>query len=187
MSRITAGTAKGFQLKVLGGTTRPLTDRIKISLFDTLSPVLENSTVLDLYSGSGAFGLEALSRSARRATLVESDPEAVEIIEHNARGAKLNLHTDIFPGKTEDFLAQNQGTFDLIFLDPPFPLPRETKLSAVKNAARALTQEGILIFRYPKHEKYPTSIKIKEDTLELILQKKYGKSIVNFYGFSSRG
>lgn len=183
MSRITAGASKGTQLHVLEGTTRPLTDRIKISLFDTITPVITNAKVLDLYAGSGAFGLEALSRGASSAILVESDPQAVELIKKNSNKAKFSSQIEIFQMKTEDFLAQNRQMYDLIFLDPPFPLPRETKLSAVKNAAHSLTQEGVLIFRYHKKEKYPSTIKIKDDTLTLVLQKKYGVSHMNFYRF----
>lgn len=183
MPRITAGTAKGTQLYALEGTTRPLTDRIKISLFDTLTPVITNAKVLDLYAGSGAFALEALSRGADLAVLVESDPQAVKLIEKNSDKAKFSSQTGIFQIKTEDYLAQNQQKFDLIFLDPPFPYPRETKLSALKNAAHFLTKEGILIFRYQKTEKYPVEIKIKNNLLKLALTKKYGKSQVNFYTF----
>ncbi len=184
MSRITAGVAKGVHLQVLGGVTRPLTDRIKISLFDTLNPVIKNAKVLDLYSGSGAFGLEALSRGADSAVLVEKDQKAINLIKKNSVATKLNYKTEIILAKTEDYLARNQYKFTLIFLDPPFSLPRETKLSSLKNASHYLTTEGILLLRYPKTEKYPASVKIKDRTLSIILQKDYGVSRVNFYQFN---
>lgn len=181
MSRITAGIAKGTHLLVPDGITRPVTDRIKVSLFDTLDPVIKNSHVLDLYAGSGAIGLEALSRGAVKATFVESDFKAVELIKRNAERARLKENVDVFHCSIETFFAQNSKKFNLIFLDPPFPLSGEAKLSAVKQASDLLKEDGIIIFRFQKQEKYPEEIKEAGKTIKLLLSKRYGISVINFY------
>lgn len=184
MLRITGGRAKGITLQVLDKTTRPLTDRIKISLFDTLSPILENSIVLDLYAGSGAFGLEAVSRGASRAVLIEENYKATTLITNNIKKAGFEKEIEIITAKAESYLGRNKILFDIIFLDPPFPLSREKKLYILKKSITSLKSTGVIIFRYPKQEKYPALIKTPGKSLTLETKKKYGISVVNFYTFS---
>src|SRR5713226_8884429 len=81
--RVIAGIAKGRMLKSPGAETRPITDRVKESLFNILSPRIENASVLDLFAGSGSVGIEALSRGARAVTCVEQDRDALRAIKAN--------------------------------------------------------------------------------------------------------
>lgn len=96
--RVIAGKARRIQLKTISGNdTRPTTDRIKETLFNILQPDLYDSTFLDLFSGSGAIGIEALSRGAAEAVFVENNKEAVKCIEENLKNTRLNDYAVIKP------------------------------------------------------------------------------------------
>lgn len=179
MSRITAGIAKNTKLLVADGITRPITDRIKISLFDTLSPVLTNASCLDLFAGSGAIGLEALSRGAKHATFVECDPNALKLVLENGRNAKLEDKIDIVETDVQVFLKNCKHRFNLVFIDPPFPMPKVEKLEIAKAALSVTKIDGYLIFRYPSNESYPEINLLDDSSYENVWQKKYGLSKVS--------
>ncbi|MFD7238611.1 16S rRNA (guanine(966)-N(2))-methyltransferase RsmD [Streptomyces syringium] len=125
MTRVIAGTAGGRRLAVPPGTgTRPTSDRAREGLFSTwesLHGPLEGSRVLDLYGGSGAVGLEALSRGAEHALLVEADARAVRTIRDNVRAVGLP-GAEVRSGKAEQVVAgaAPQSPYDVVFLDPPY-------------------------------------------------------------------
>ena len=121
MMRIITGTARGTKLVTLEGeATRPTSERTKESVFSMLQFDIEGRRVLDLFGGSGQMGLEALSRGAASATIVDQSPDAVKIIKTNAQKTKLFDRCVIL---TKDYKAYLKGTkdkFDIIFLDPPY-------------------------------------------------------------------
>jgi 16S rRNA (guanine966-N2)-methyltransferase len=126
MTRVIAGKAGGRRLTVPGGmSTRPTSDRAREGLFATVlseTGPLDGKRVLDLYAGSGAVGLEALSRGARHVLMVESDPRAVAAIKANIAAIKLPGST-VTPGRVERVLARppaTEGGYDLVFADPPY-------------------------------------------------------------------
>jgi 16S rRNA (guanine966-N2)-methyltransferase len=130
MTRVIAGKAGGRRLAVPGGmSTRPTSDRAREGLFATVlseTGPLDGKRVLDLYAGSGAVGLEALSRGARRVLMVETDPRAVAVIKANIAAVKLSGAT-VTPGRVERVLARPPATeggsevgYDLVFADPPY-------------------------------------------------------------------
>ena len=117
--RVIAGIAKGRRLVVPeGGRTRAATDRIRETLFGILTPVLIEREVLDLFAGSGALGIEALSRGAESAVFVERDRAALTALQRNleATGARGEVRRQ----DVARFLARPEGTFDLVFCDPPY-------------------------------------------------------------------
>ncbi|MBA2505357.1 MAG: 16S rRNA (guanine(966)-N(2))-methyltransferase RsmD [Thermoleophilaceae bacterium] len=119
--RVVAGAFKGRRLTAPAGLgTRPTSDRVRESLFQILGP-LEGLRVLDLYAGTGALGIEALSRGAGAAEFVEHDPEAIAAIHTNldAIGTAGRVHR----GDVLGYLARGAGPFDLVFLDPPYDAP----------------------------------------------------------------
>lgn len=181
MSRITAGISKNVKLLVADGITRPITDRIKISLFDTLSPVLQNSSCLDLYAGSGAIGLEAISRGAKHATFVEQDSNACEIILENAKNTSLSSQVEVLEMTVQEFLKRSRNQFNLIFLDPPFLVSQEEKLEIVKGSLKSLKIGNYLIFRYPFKEVYPDTISVENRNCQNVWQKKYGLSKISIF------
>ena len=125
MTRVIAGSARGRNLAVPPGEgTRPTSDRAREGLFSSWEAQrgsLAGARVLDLYSGSGAVGLEALSRGAGHALLVESDPQAVKAILANVRSLGLP-GADVRPGQVEKVLAGEPplARYDMLFLDPPY-------------------------------------------------------------------
>lgn len=140
MTRIIAGTHRGRNLVVPPSGTRPTSDRAREGLFSSLASLLdlEGASVLDLYAGSGAVGLEALSRGARSATLVESNAKAAQTIRDNARklelkGARIEQMTvgsflAAAPRRAQETVATE---YDLIFLDPPYDLSIDADLLAL--------------------------------------------------------
>ena len=123
MTRIIAGEARGRRLQVpVGDGTRPTSDRAREGLFSSLQSLgdVEGARVLDLYAGSGALGLEALSRGAVSATLVEDDPLALNAIRDNVATTRLT-GAFVVPMKVEVFLATDaEPRYDVVFVDPPY-------------------------------------------------------------------
>ncbi|WP_329290674.1 16S rRNA (guanine(966)-N(2))-methyltransferase RsmD [Streptomyces sp. NBC_01455] len=129
MTRVIAGRAGGRRLAVPPGTgTRPTSDRAREGLFSTwqslLGAPLEGERVLDLYAGSGAVGLEALSRGAGHTLLVESDARAARVIRENVKALGLP-GAEVRPGKAEQIVQAPAPAepYDLVFLDPPYAVP----------------------------------------------------------------
>lgn len=122
MMRVITGRARGIRLKTLEGeATRPTAERVKEAVFSMLQFDLEGREVLDLFAGSGQLGLEAVSRGAAHAVLVDKSKDAVKIIEENAIKTKLALDCTIKLSDAMDYLRRNRGTrFDIVFLDPPY-------------------------------------------------------------------
>jgi 16S rRNA (guanine(966)-N(2))-methyltransferase RsmD len=116
--RVVAGEFKGRRLSAPRGTrTRPTADRVREALFSMLGDV-EDARVLDLYAGSGALGIEALSRGAASATFVERDARAVAAIERNL--AAVGVEASVVRQDALRFLAAESGAFELVFCDPPY-------------------------------------------------------------------
>lgn len=133
MTRIIAGEHGGRRLVVpKGDKTRPTADRAREGLFSSLQSLidLEGIRVLDLYAGSGALGLEAVSRGAGHATLVENDPQAVVALHKNV--AALGAAADVVDEKVEAFLAASPSAYQLVVVDPPYELDVDPVLSQLE-------------------------------------------------------
>ncbi|HEV2359040.1 MAG TPA: 16S rRNA (guanine(966)-N(2))-methyltransferase RsmD [bacterium] len=129
--RISAGTAKGTHIRRPGAGVRPTSDRVKEALFNSLAPRLPEARVLDLFAGTGALGLEALSRGVAQAVFVERDARAAAAIRRNLAAARLEDRGQVRRGavETEVGALEREGVvFDLIVLDPPYgqDLPART-------------------------------------------------------------
>ena len=134
MTRIIAGTARGRRLVVPAGpTTRPTADRAREGLFSSLQSLLdlEGAAVLDLYAGTGALGLEALSRGAGRATLVESDPAALSALRTNVTVLGLTELAQVLDQDVDDVLAGPPEPYDLVVADPPYDLDVDPVLATL--------------------------------------------------------
>jgi 16S rRNA (guanine966-N2)-methyltransferase len=124
--RIVAGSAKGVRLAPVPASVRPISDRAREGLFSSLGPdALEGATVLDLFAGTGAAGIEALSRGAARATFVDRAPAAIATIERNLAIAKLGDRGEIVASPVERFVGRDDrpgAPYDLVICDPPYEL-----------------------------------------------------------------
>jgi 16S rRNA (guanine(966)-N(2))-methyltransferase RsmD len=122
--RVIAGKARRLQLKTPEGfETRPTTDKIKETLFNILNPYLADSDFLDVFSGSGAIGIEALSRGAKYAAFIENAKSAFECIKLNLKSTKLEEQADVLTMNAIDAIRALEirgKVFDIVFMDPPY-------------------------------------------------------------------
>ncbi len=183
MSRIISGAASGAPLASVPGTgTRPTTDRTKEALFSWLQSRgwCEDTVVLDLYAGSGALGLEALSRGARSATLVERDRKALEVCRRNAAAVNRALGRRVAEAvgrPVERFLADGTVQADLILADPPYPLGGQELDDVLVQAAAALTPGGLLVLERSARSAAPT----RPAGLEEVEVRTYGETALYFW------
>ena len=141
--RIIAGSHRGHRIAAPPGRdTRPTSDRVRENAFNLIGPV-DDADVLDLFAGSGALGLEALSRGAGSATFVESDREACRTI--NANLDKLRLEATVLCQDAVRAVAADRSTYDLILCDPPYDYERRDALAP--HLARLLAPDGLLVYQ----------------------------------------
>ena len=129
--RVISGTARRLQLKTIDGLdTRPTTDRIKETLFNMIHNEIADCRFLDLYSGSGGIGIEALSRGAEEAVFVEKNPRAVQCIKENLTFTKLQDKARVMTDEVVTAIRKLDGEkpFDIIFLDPPYHMLEEKRV-----------------------------------------------------------
>jgi len=139
--RVIAGEFRSRRLRTLPGLeTRPTPDRLREALFNVLAPVLPDSIFLDAYAGTGAVGIEALSRGARRAIFVEKNHSAVRVIQENLTALGLENRTDVYTGKTLAVLERVQA--DIVFLDPPYQ--KENEYESALTALGALGSKLVI-------------------------------------------
>ena len=167
--RIIAGTHRGQRIAApTGRDTRPTSDRVRENAFNLIGPV-DGADVLDLYAGSGAMGLEALSRGADRATFVEKNANACRAI--NANLDKLKLHATVLCQDAARAVAQDRRTYDLILCDPPYDTDA-TKLPF----ARLLTEDGVLVYESSGRADPP-----EIDGLAQRTSRKYGSARLTLF------
>ena len=177
MTRIIAGLARGRRLQVPGGeTTRPTSDRVREALFSTVESMLDlqGSVVLDLFAGSGALGLEALSRGASMATFVERDRRAVAVLRANIETTRLGP-ADVLPGDVVRVLGTRTArACDLVLLDPPY---RATSadvaavLGAALEAGWVCAGSLVVVERSTRDEEPPW-----RDGLCVVSRRRYGET-----------
>ena len=186
MSRIVAGAAGGTSLKsVPGDSTRPTTDRVKEALFSRLESydVLTNARVLDLYAGAGSLGIEAASRGARSVLLVELAPKAVAVCQANAGLVNKALRKDLVSvrrGSVDsvlDSFAPVPGgsagkTWDLVFMDPPYPLTNEELAKTLEKVSLVLDVGATVVVERSTRSAEP----IWPAGLVKFADKKYGET-----------
>ncbi|HET7031052.1 MAG TPA: 16S rRNA (guanine(966)-N(2))-methyltransferase RsmD [Candidatus Limnocylindrales bacterium] len=180
--RVIAGSAKGIRLRAPGPGTRPLADRVKQTLFAILEPDLDAAAVLDLFAGSGAGAIEALSRGAGRAVLVEKDPGAARVIEANLAAAGVTARAMVVRGDAERWLAGGAaevGPFDLVLVDPPYAetgLLRRV-LERLGAADAPLTAAGRVVAKHFWRDKPPERIGM----LAVERERRFGETALTFY------
>ena len=178
--RVIAGSAGGLHLAVPKRGVRPTMDRVKAAIFSSLGDAVVSARVLDLFAGSGALGIEALSRGASSIVFVETDRQAAAIIEGNLAKTKLKgriVQQDVF-----DFLRHTSAAemFDIVFADPPYEKTDEgqrftEKLLANEALPRLMDADGIFILEKRPDENLP-ELKL----WHLLRQKTYGATEVLF-------
>src|SRR5213076_1549095 len=169
--RIVAGSRKGAKIFAPKGLdTRPTADRVREAVFNLVGPV-DGATVLDLYAGSGAMGLEALSRGAGRAVFVESDRDACRTIERNLEKLRLT-GARVACSDVLAFLASERQRYDLVLVDPPYELRDHARFA--RYLPRVLADDGLLVFE--------TAAKVEPEVpLQLRTSRRYGAARLTLY------
>ncbi|HJB88647.1 MAG TPA: 16S rRNA (guanine(966)-N(2))-methyltransferase RsmD [Candidatus Blautia excrementigallinarum] len=171
--RVIAGKARRLPLKTLpGADTRPTTDRIKETLFNILQPELLDCRFLDLFSGSGAIGIEALSRGARKAVFVEKNPKACACIRENLAFTKLAPDGQVMNMDVLQALRslEGDGHFDCIFMDPPYGMELERSALEYLSGSALADENTLIIVEAELHTDFSY---VEEMGYELTRSKEY--------------
>lgn len=171
--RVIAGSARRIQLKTIDGMdTRPTTDRIKETLFNMITPYLLDCRFLDFFSGSGAIGIEALSRGAKKAYFVEQNPRAAACIRENLKKTKLEDGAVVMQTDVLSAIARLDGeeTFDYIFMDPPYRTGAEFDALKALKGTSLLNEETVIIIEAALETEFADAEKMG---YRVIKEKKY--------------
>jgi 16S rRNA (guanine966-N2)-methyltransferase len=181
--RIIAGDLKGRKLRaVRGSKTRPTANRTREAIFNILAPHIPGSRVLDLYAGTGTFGIEALSRKADAAVFIDRDKDCIAVLQANLKSLCLEGQTRIIRWdvtKNLNCLNSLSPSFDLVFMDPPYlknmiaPTLRNLHLS------QSLASGARIIVEHSQRE----PVLAKQLPVEIADQRRYGKTLVTFLDY----
>jgi 16S rRNA (guanine(966)-N(2))-methyltransferase RsmD len=159
--RVISGMAKGRGLKsVPGMSTRPTTDKVKEAVFSMIGPFFESGTVLDLFAGTGALGIEALSRGMERAIFVDLHPKSIEVIRSNLRATGLEDRAEVYrndAARAVKALHKRGMRFNLVFLDPPYRMMC-ADLAEFLDVNRMLLPESDVVIEHAADREYPDQI-----------------------------
>lgn len=180
--RVIAGTARGIALRAPAAGTRPLGDRVKQTLFAILERELRGRRFLDLFAGSGAGGIEALSRGAAAAIFVERDRDAIAVIEHNLAATHLEDRGWVVRADALGWLEREghtAGPFAAILVDPPYDRPDELTraLQRIANAGRGaiLEPDGVIVAKHFWKSSAP-----EVPLLRSVRQERFGETMLTF-------
>jgi len=193
--RITGGKVKNFSIEI-PKATRPMTDRMKVRIFDVLKEDIVNKDILDLYAGAGSFGLESLSRGAENVVFVDASKNANFILKKNVAHTGFLTQSDIVKEKVEDYLykminQEEKKTFDIIFIDPPYKLFNTKKTFKMESILKMATQllpgiakdpkkkfKGALIVKHPK--RYDLE-KLNLENIEIVEVLQFGLNTISIF------
>lgn len=174
--RVITGSARGRKLETLTGEdVRPTTDRVKEGVFSAIQFRVAGRRFLDLFAGSGQMGIEALSRGAKEAVFVDARRDSAETVKKNLEATGFIKSARVVQGDAFSYLNQEQKTFDLAFLDPPYGVGLLQK--ALPAVAQIMNQGGIIICESPQNEELPAEI----DNFVLDRSYRYGKIKISTY------
>ena len=184
MTRIVSGFARSLALEVPSHGTRPTSDRVREALFSALDSrgALDAAHVLDLYAGSGALGLEAVSRGATRATLVESNPNAAAVCSRNARAIAQRAHSGTTPEisvrnqRVETFLARTVEHYDLVFIDPPYAVTNSTLYGVLEMVIPLLSSHSFVCVERSTRD----GELLLPQELSTVVMRSYGETTLHY-------
>ena len=179
--RVITGSAKGRRLRSIpGGGTRPITDRVKESLFNILHGHMEDCCFLDLFAGTGSVGIEALSRGARMAVFVERNPRAIAVIRHNLETTGLSSGARVVRSDVFRFLHRSSPwpePFDLVYVAPPQYKGLWVQALQALDSTDWLAPQGLIIVQIHPKEYEPMVL----HSLRLQDERHYGSTALYFY------
>ena len=178
--RIISGTARGTKLYTLEGeTTRPTLDRVKESMFNIIQNEVQNSIFIDLFSGSGAIGLEAASRGAKRVILCDKSKRAINIINKNIEKTHLKEKVELYNLDYELLLKTKiKEQADIIYIDPPYKSDFALKAVNIILEKRLVNENSTIIIETDEEEKILRELEKIE--IKITDKRKYGRAILIF-------
>jgi len=181
--RIIAGNARGRKLlSPVGMGTRPTLDRIKEAMFSIIQNKLVGAVVVDMFSGTGSLGLEAVSRGASKCYLIDMGDTTFEMLQKNVDNLKFNDKCECLKGDTYEYMkkfANEKIVFDLIFIDPPYAKDMIPPAIEIIGANSLLSKEGLIVCKIDSSEEIYTGNSI----IHLSSSRKYGNTTVLFYEY----
>ena len=178
--RVISGIARGTKISSIESlATRPTLDRVKESLFNILQNDIKNKVMLDLFAGSGALGIEALSRGAKKAYFCDNSKEAIKVLKQNLEKTKLIKNAIIINKDYKLALKEIKEKIDIIFLDPPYKLDLAVKSIKELLELNLISAESLIIVETDEIERDTKEINEIEE-LEIIDKRKYGRANLIF-------
>lgn len=181
MPRIISGKARGTHLVTpKGDKTRPTADKVKEALFSILAPVISDAVFLDLYSGSGQIALEALSRGAAKAYMIEQNRYSLDCIKTNIEKTGLTEQTFVMRGSVSPQLKNlltKQLKFDLIYIDPPWDQAEKDFMKISVLLSDLIAENGWIILEHDSRQQLPEVV----TKLKCFRRCQYGSAMLSFY------
>ncbi len=175
--RILGGSAKGRQIFTLkNDDIRPTGAKVRAAIFNMIAPYVYGSVFLDAFAGSGAMGIESLSRGAKKSVFIDINASSIDIIKKNVKNTGFDAKSFILKENFFNFIRQNNSKFDIIFADPPYAMDQVCDILLKIEKADILNNEGLLIIEHD----YNVAIN-QGSALTLIKQKKYSATMVSIY------
>ncbi len=179
--RVIAGSAKGRKLlSVPGEGTRPITDRVKESLFDIIGADIEGALLLDLFAGTGSVGIEALSRGAQHVILIDKAFQAIQVLRKNLELTGLARQATVIKGDAFRYLADSaaQRGMDYIYVAPPQYQELWAKAMLALDERDLLAYDGMIIVQIHPKEAHPLELQ----RFQLERERRYGSTLLQFWG-----
>ncbi len=181
--RIIGGDLKSKKIRSIKGTkTRPTSDRIRESIFNIISFNVKNTCILDLFAGTGAFAIEALSRGAKFAVFIDISKSAVSAIRENIKSCNLDDRVKVVKwdiNKNLNCIEHSNPTFDLVFMDPPYDKDFLKPALLNLHLSCCMEKDCLIIVEHSLRESIPNEPAV----FEITDQRKYGKTLVSFLNY----
>ena len=181
--RIIGGELKRKKISTLEGSqTRPTSDRVRESLFNILSHRVQDKTVLDLFAGTGALGIESLSRGASSCVFVDSNKKAVQLIKKNIASCNLDQKSRVFLWdirKNLNCLQSMAPIFDLVFLDPPYNMNLVSAAFTHLHSAACIKNDALIVAEHSVKE----PVYGPHAVFQVLDQRTYGKTSLSFFSY----
>ena len=175
--RLSGGDAKGVRVPVAKGGTRPTSGLVRSALFSILGDAIQNAHVLDLFAGTGALGMEALSRGAGWTDFVEMNNKQCTAIRESLKSLGYAEHSTVYCTKVERSLSILEGPYDFIIMDPPYEMAGIDRLLEEISRSRLVGPGTLVILEHSTHHEAHDT----HGSLRLVKRRKYGDSVLSIY------
>jgi 16S rRNA (guanine966-N2)-methyltransferase len=179
--RVISGSARGRALKAVPGIgTRPTTDKVKEAVFSMIGPYFDGGLVLDLFAGTGALGIEALSRGAKNGIFIDIEKKSIDTVLHNLQVSGFKEQAEVYrndAGRALKLLAKRGLQFDLVFLDPPYKMKVITQLITSMEEQVLLKPNVRIVVEHDAQDVLAESV----GSLLLKKRSQYGDTVITIY------